>query len=847
MRRLLAADVGADDLLGAEVLLQQAEAECAKLEVQLRGSDDAAERADALHAAAKQKLASVEGRLAALLEECDAAKRQVAALTKVQLNEVKSLKTSPPVIVRHALESIYLVLNCKQWASNESSLQGLDLSREWAKIQRMLTDDGFVQSMTSFAPSDLDSVPWVVEYVRCRYYSDLSIDHFLTADLTQNSQLSIASSRPGSAAPAEATGAQTPGSWSGRVGSAALAIAGSSIVGGSVCSRSLVATAPPSQSPKRNRKSAGLITVGGPRNRKVASEASVSLDVESVERANKACGVLVRWCLGILHEFFALQALKAERQENVAMSAAAAAESAEKRIAVQGYAKQLAIALAERDFLRQRLSELHQKAIDAETALANLKDLERLQNFYGDPRKPESLEEKPQELDTVADFSQRVQANRVHPAALAAPMSPPPLAQVTQEMHEKTVAGQRQEIVNTENMEEDPSIVVEVSQPLPLSTAEACPGSGAGEQAIEHAANACSEAEADGCVVERDGDIELPPPLWWLECSYNEAEVCKRGAGRSQQRACAALAQHLSAHPEAVVLLEGHSSGSDEDPDICKRRAEGLAAWLQKHSVRSSQIRFDLPVPEPPEVGREHPKEKGEMDSNYRTDEEEGEEEDKDEDEVEEAEGEINIAQQWPERSVSARALRRIKILEGPRTGDIEQRKQPGIFFAPEDAALDSLGDAVPKLLRKIGFELRRVFAAEGRRPIIVEGHADEGILDDTLLMWLAEQRAEAVRNFLLDLVCEPDTETRKDDKEEADNKAGEEPAITHEMEEVSSNIHSEASGRDEAGADTAETASAPVMLRPWEVLLSSRGRSCFVTHEYGRRGLNRRVEIFIL
>mmetsp|Transcript_52178 Transcript_52178/g.167931 ORF Transcript_52178/g.167931 Transcript_52178/m.167931 type:complete len:192 (+) Transcript_52178:59-634(+) len=75
-----------------------------------------------------------------------------------------------------------------------------------------------------------------------------------------------------------------------------------------------------------------------------------------------------------------------------------------------------------------------------------------------------------------------------------------------------------------------------------------------------------------------------------------------------------------------------------------------------------------------------------------------------------------------PERCATARPLRVVRIVEGPCSGDGEQAKQPGIFFAPEDASLDSLGPSVCKILRRVARDLQQLFAREDGIALVVEG-----------------------------------------------------------------------------------------------------------------------------
>ena len=268
-----------------------------------------------------------------IIDEDATNQEEVAAMTKVQLNEVKSLKASPPPIVKRAMEPVWIVLHCKQFAKGEAALVTLDLSKEWTKIQRMLISDDFVQVITSFDGSDLDSVPWVVDHVASRYFADLL------------PRQGAVGGRPST--PSHPSSPSRAGSKLGRSDSR------TSLSG----------------SPTSAFKAAGLAAVAGAR---LAQLPQQPLELEAVERASKACGVLVKWVQQVIREFVVLRQLRAEHASASSKARVTEERAANCRDAAGAAQGRLGEVLAEMEAVARRLAELQAEALHAEKALRDL-------------------------------------------------------------------------------------------------------------------------------------------------------------------------------------------------------------------------------------------------------------------------------------------------------------------------------------------------------------------------------------------------------------------------------------------------------------------------------------------
>lgn len=174
----LAADVsasGAETAAGVEELLNSLGKRLAEIsgELEVRTRDVGFAEED--FAAQAERLARVDEQIGVFRQARVEALVKVEALTKMQANEVKAISNRPPRIVRRATEAIYAVLNCGRW--KDSGCATLDVTKEWKRIQQMLSKKDFVQSVLSFDVAALDAAPHVAEFVAERYFPSLQLQH----------------------------------------------------------------------------------------------------------------------------------------------------------------------------------------------------------------------------------------------------------------------------------------------------------------------------------------------------------------------------------------------------------------------------------------------------------------------------------------------------------------------------------------------------------------------------------------------------------------------------------------------------------------------------------------------
>jgi hypothetical protein len=280
-----------------------------------------------------EKIASVKIALPEVL-------RSIQSFTRIQMNEVKSIKNRPPRAVRRALEALYVVLSCRPSESTGASWhtvglsrildaerlsRGLDSEKEWPRIQRMLSSSDFVQSVLSFDVSTLDRYPHVAEFAAARYFPSLR------KECAEELSSVVYMDDIGSSASTEKL---APISLLGPKLRADSLSSKMPFGGATYASPAITGALPPasiSSTPRGFRHSMGRMTApvrlplsarvnASPRLRVEeearlrAEEEAAGLDVAAVEHASRACGVLVRWVLEVLREFFLLRELRSQRK-----------------------------------------------------------------------------------------------------------------------------------------------------------------------------------------------------------------------------------------------------------------------------------------------------------------------------------------------------------------------------------------------------------------------------------------------------------------------------------------------------------------------------------------------------
>lgn len=164
-----ASSVRVETSCDVEILCRDLALQCSTLEVELEAKRREAEEKSMI----ERLIATVEEQIhVARATRLDAVKA-VQGLTRMSVDEVKAMKNRPPRIVRRALEAVYTVLNCQRWLEG---MRGFDVTKEWNRIQKMLANDGFVQSVLQFNVAGLDVVPHVVDFLVERYFPSLPHD-----------------------------------------------------------------------------------------------------------------------------------------------------------------------------------------------------------------------------------------------------------------------------------------------------------------------------------------------------------------------------------------------------------------------------------------------------------------------------------------------------------------------------------------------------------------------------------------------------------------------------------------------------------------------------------------------
>lgn len=234
------------------------------------GSDVDALQADLIEArrVVEEREADVgaaQAELQALRAGSEAAAAALAQLGNRQLAEIKRLARSPPDSVRRTLSATWVLLHCDRY-TGKTALD-FDEAKDWARVQKMLCDDGFISQVLGFTVDRLDETPHAQRYLRALFWP--------CGDQT-----------PLSPGPATARSAHR----------AAKGSAGS-------------------RGPSRPRGHSSAFDRGAQR----PAVLKPLLSVEAVGRASKPCGTLCNWILALLTEqqshsrlLLALQGAKAE-------------------------------------------------------------------------------------------------------------------------------------------------------------------------------------------------------------------------------------------------------------------------------------------------------------------------------------------------------------------------------------------------------------------------------------------------------------------------------------------------------------------------------------------------------
>jgi len=403
-------------LKDVEDMLYNLEFAIPRLETDCRHADKVAAVAGATKAQADSKVEAIDTEIAQLDEAYKVAQQNVAALTKTQLNEVKALKTNPPAVIRRAMEALWIVMNYSKLPSDDRALRAIDLSKEWTKIQKMLTADDFVSAVASFDVTQLDNFPWVPDFVVSRYFPEMlsSVASSYSAAVsltmpasgskpqspktvttTDGSEGQAGGSRPSSAASGGGLGCSgRDGAASNKLPSLSQSSSRGSLSKALDSRASLNRTAPTALSPKAR----STVSLRSDKRASTVAPAEVQqLDLETVERASKACGVLVKWCMLVIQEFLSQRLLRVQRDESCAVADSVGKEAAARNEEADACEAKLKAALAERDSLRECLANLREQADAAERALKQLEKLEKLDfsipdglridaHIYGEPK-----------------------------------------------------------------------------------------------------------------------------------------------------------------------------------------------------------------------------------------------------------------------------------------------------------------------------------------------------------------------------------------------------------------------------------------------------------------------------
>jgi len=388
---------GAETSFEVEVFCRELAARCSSIEAELEAKRKEALLTAEQRSVLEQQVSAIDERIKLAQDRRLEALRTVLGFTQRSATEIKAMKNRPPPIVRKAIEAIYIVLNCRRWAPDgPEGHRGLDVAKEWNRIQRMLSNDGFVQSVLQFDVAVLEGAPNVAQHVAEKYFPGV----------LHEARTCSPSSPRGDAAVAESTSLPPVGVISSRRWPTSARAAGplapmegvlpmasgassSTAPAASAASAAAVAPAPKSfaASPRRERRrGASQVDTVTPRlsRSSVASRSSTEalhdepLDIAAVEYASRACGAMVTWVWEVLREFFVLRELRLLRQAVLQQLEALGVWGRDEAIAL--LQEELAKLYEELESWRARVLELRAREAEAERARASLLKLSRLES-----------------------------------------------------------------------------------------------------------------------------------------------------------------------------------------------------------------------------------------------------------------------------------------------------------------------------------------------------------------------------------------------------------------------------------------------------------------------------------
>lgn len=385
-----ASSMGAETSTDVELLCRDLQNRCQKLELELEAKRKEVRLVSDQSTTVEQQIAAIEWRIALARAARVKAFETVQGLTRMSANEVKAMKNRPPSIVRRAIEAIFIVLSCRRWLPGAAeTIQRLDVTKEWTSIQRMLSNDGFVQSVLHFDVAGLDATPHVAKYVAAKYFPGLLQEATAPLQAPTEAPKSLppvtARRAPGTPAmTALAAEKESSAAWpsSARAGAAASLAPLEGLLPGMAAAvlTTPAATAaqvaqPPGSTPRRSSEN----TERRRRNsfsRKSSTEVE-TLDLDAVEYASRACGAMVRWVWEVLREFFALRDLRLQHQALRSQLEELGAVSREE--AIMQLQAEIQKLQEEYESWRTKLGELRACEAEAERAKASLLLLSRLE------------------------------------------------------------------------------------------------------------------------------------------------------------------------------------------------------------------------------------------------------------------------------------------------------------------------------------------------------------------------------------------------------------------------------------------------------------------------------------